>query len=292
MLRALEPLARDPHGAVALVPRKLLALVDAFVVDGRGSKRRTTLRARIARLYAPAVAALGWAPSAGERPWRRRFRSELYGFLALEIEDPAVLAEAARRGRRLLGLDPTGAPRGAGNAVPDAVAPDLADVALGAAARRGGADVFDALLAELARSDDAQLRQRALVALAQTRDPALIGRALDLALDPRLRKNERVVALRALLGAPDTRDAAWAWLTAHFDALVPLLPDRFAGQLPLAVRVCDLHRIDEIRAFFAPRVDRLTGGPRNLAQALEAATQCAARVAAQRESVLAFVDAP
>ena len=29
VLRALEPLARDPHGAVALVPRKLLALVDS-----------------------------------------------------------------------------------------------------------------------------------------------------------------------------------------------------------------------------------------------------------------------
>jgi Protein kinase domain len=34
---------------------------------------RAALRARIARLYAPAVAQLGWTPSAGERPWRRRF---------------------------------------------------------------------------------------------------------------------------------------------------------------------------------------------------------------------------
>ena len=53
--------------------------------------------------------------------------------------------------------------------------------------------------------------------------------------------------------------------------------------------MCDAQRIEEVRAFFTPRVDRLTGGPRNLAQALESAEQCAARVAAQRDSVRAYV---
>ena len=298
VLRALEPLARDPHGAVALVPRKLLELIDAFVVDGAAqAPRRAALRARIARLYAPAVRALGFSPAASESPWRRKLRTELLGFLALRIEDPAVLGEAARRGRRLLGLEqaPGRSPRQASGQDltphPEAVAPDLADLALGAAARRGGADVFDALVAELARSDDAQVRQRALGALAQTRDPALVGRALDLALDPALRKNERLITLRSLLGAVDTRDVAWAWLTAHFDALVPLLPDRFAGQIPMAIRLCDPQRIEQVRAFFAPRIDQLTGGPRNLAQALETASQCAARIAAQKASVLTYLDA-
>jgi hypothetical protein len=94
-----------------------------------------------------------------------------------------------------------------------------------------------------------------------------------------------------LLGAVDTRDVAWAWLTAHFDALVPLLPDRFAGQIPMAIRLCDPQRIEQVRAFFAPRIDQLTGGPRNLAQALETASQCAARIAAQKASVLTYLDA-
>jgi alanyl aminopeptidase len=286
VLRALEPIARDPHGAVALVPRKLLGLVDAFIVDGPDlAARRKALRARITRLYAPAVAQLGFTPQASDSPWRRRFRTELLGFLALQIEDPAVLDEAARRGRRMLGLDRDHTRH------PDAVAPDLADLALAAAARRGGADVFDALATELARSDDAQVRQRTLVALAQTRDPVQVGRALDLAFYSGLRKSERLVALRSLLGATGTRDVAWAWLTAHFDALAPLLPDRFGGQIPAMIRMCDARRIDEVRAFFAPRIDQLTGGPRNLAQALEAAAQCAARVAAQRDSVLAYLDA-
>jgi cytosol alanyl aminopeptidase len=54
--------------------------------------------------------------------------------------------------------------------------------------------------------------------------------------------------------------------------------------------MCDPERIERVRAFFAPRIDQLTGGPRNLAQALETAAQCAARVAAQRDSVLGYVD--
>jgi len=288
VLRAIEPLARDPHGAVALVPRNLLGFVDRYMIDSadpRGGARRAALRARIAKLYGPAVAQLGWTPSPGERPWRRRLRSELLGFLATQIEVPAVQAEAARRGRRLLGLDRDRVRHA------DAVAPDLAEVALAAAVRTGGAEVFDALLDALVHDDDAQLRERALVALGKSREPALVGRALDLALDPRLRKSERLFALRGLLDDAATRAAAWSWLTAHFDALLPLLPDRFAGRIPGMLRLCDAQRIDEVRAFFAPRVDQLTGGPRLLAQALEAGAQCAARVAAQRDSVLRALDA-
>jgi alanyl aminopeptidase len=280
VLRALEPLARDALGAVALVPLGLLGFADMYIVDG---KQRDVLRANIARLYAPAVALLGWKPSAAEPPWRRLFRTNLLTFLALQIEEPAVLAAAARLGRQVLGVDRDHRRH------PGATAPDLADLALAAAARTGGAEVFDAILDGFARSEDAQLRQRSLAALASTRDPALVGRALDLALDPRLRQNERLVALKVLLGSLATRDPAWAWLTAHFDALVVLLPDRFGGQLPAMLTMCDEQRIEQVRAFFTPRVDKLTGGPRNLAQALEAAEQCAARVLAQRDSVQRYV---
>jgi cytosol alanyl aminopeptidase len=279
-LRALEPFAGDAHGAVAAIPLDVLGFADQFVVSGA---QRAALRTRIAALYAPAVRALGWVPAAGDRPWRRLFRGELLSFLALEIEHPAILAEAARRGRRLIGVDRDRVRH------PDAVAPDLAGIALGAAVRTGGADVFDALVAELARSSDAQLRQRILAALARARDPALVARALDLALDPRLRKNERVVALEVMLESLDTRDAAWAWVEAHFDTLAPMLPDRFGGRLPRSVAMCDPQRIAAVRAFFAPRVDKLTGGPRILAQALERAEQCAALVEAQRGSIQRYL---
>jgi len=127
-----------------------------------------------------------------------------------------------------------------------------------------------------------------LAALGEVRQPALVARALDFSLDPELRKNERLEVLKVLLGSLATRDVAWTWLTAHYDALVPLLPDRFGGRIPSMMRVCDARRAEALRAFFAPRVEQLTGAPRNLAQALEIAQQCEARVAAQRDSVQAY----
>jgi cytosol alanyl aminopeptidase len=102
VLRALEPLARDPHGAVAAAPLELWQFVDMYVVD---AARRATLRARLGALYAPLAAQLGWRPATGEPPWRRLLRTRLIGWFALQLEAPAALAEAARRGRRLLGLD-------------------------------------------------------------------------------------------------------------------------------------------------------------------------------------------
>jgi len=281
VLRAYEQVARDPHGAVAAVPLGLFGFADSHLVDGAA---RQALRAHIARLYAPAVAALGWKATATDSPARRLYRAKLLDFLAIDIADPATQREAARLGRRLLGLDRDRVRH------PDAVDPDLADTALEAAARTGGAAVFDALVAELGRTEDAQIRERILGALSGVREPALIARALELSLDPKLRKTERLAPLR-LLASIETRDVAWAWLKAHFDELAALLPDRYGGRLPQMYKVCDPARAEEVRAFFTPRVDKLTGGPRNLAQALETAQQCAARVDAQRDSVERYVAA-
>jgi len=281
-LKALEPLARDAHGTVAAEPLDLFRSIDDFVI---GDDMRAVWRAYVARLYAPAAAALGWRSSAAEKPWRRLFRAKLLTFLALSIEAPSVLDEAARLGRRYIGLDADGAIHA------DAVDAELAGLALAAAARKGDARVFDALVAHLTSSTDAPTRNRMLAAIASVRAPSLVEKALDLALDPRLRQNERLTTITPLLGSVATHDAAWTWLKAHFDALAPLLPDRYGGTLPAAARICDRARTDDLRAFFASRVEKLTGGPRNLAQALERAGHCAAEVAAQRDGARAFLRA-
>ena len=275
VLRALESLARDPHGSVARIPLDVLRIVDTDLVD---ASQRRALRAHVAALYKPALAALGWKPSPTEQPWKRLYRTQLIGFLALTIGDPDVLAHAAKLGRQLI-ASPTST----------AVDPDLGVLVLAAAARTGNAKTFDALVAQLVASTDAQVRGRILGALGSVRDPALVERALALSLDTRLRQNERLNILGGLFGAIETRDAAWRWLQAHFDELVPMLPDRYAGFVPLLVPACDPARAAEVRAFFTPRIDKLTGGPRNLAHALEAAAQCAARAQAQHDSVAAYI---
>jgi alanyl aminopeptidase len=90
----------------------------------------------------------------------------------------------------------------------------------------------------------------------------------------------------------DTRAATWTWMQTNCDALVAHLPERDAGELPwLTSGFCTTARADEVAAFFAPRIEALPGGPRNLAGAVEAIRLCAARVAAQRNSARAFFSA-
>jgi alanyl aminopeptidase len=280
VLAALDVLAQDRHGAVAMAAMSLFTFVDDFMLD---EPLKRAFRAYLAHRYAPVVADLGWKSSPAEKPWRRLFRAKLLDFLALQLESRKVLEEAARIGRSYLGV-------GADDKLhPSVVDADLAATVLAAAARTGGYKLFDALQRQLVQSSDAQARARLLAAMANVREPALIGRALDLALHPRLRQNERLATVQPLLADVATRERAWEWIKTHFDSLAPLLPDRYGGRLPRAPQICDAAAARDLHAFFAPRVANLSGGPRNLAQALETAAVCGALVEAQRESTRAFV---
>jgi peptidase M1-like protein/ERAP1-like protein len=279
VLRALEPLARDPHGAVAVVPLDAYRLVLDTIVD---PTLRPKLARHIAGLYAPIARAVGWKPATNEPASRRTLRTEVLSALALQLDDKATLDEAARLGRRYLGIG------GDGKLHPDAVDPDLLGLAVAAALRQGDATVFDAVLARAVAATDAQLRSRLLVALGSVRDGSLLERALGLALDPRLRANERLFTLFFPLSTLETRDQAWAWIEHHFDELAKLLPDRHAARILGAYKICDGKRADAVRNFFGSRAEAYSGMPRELAHALEYAEQCAARAAAQRASVDAY----
>src|SRR5262249_46692495 len=113
----------------------------------------------------------------------------------------------------------------------------------------------------------------------------------DLALDSALRVNEVLVPLEAQSGWLETRQAVWEWVQAHFDALV----ERLGGQLQrnltrIPAKLCDAALADQVQAFFAPRVDKLSGGPRSLANTVEPIRLCAARVEAQRPSARSFFE--
>jgi alanyl aminopeptidase len=286
VLRALEPLAHDAHGAVARLPLGVFAMVDETVLD---EADRARFRAHVTHLYLPVATALGWHPAATDDNWRRAERGSILGYLALDLEEPHMLAEAAERGRAYLGMGGDGALH------PEAVDADLAGIVLGAAVRQSkvsdaaGTSAFGAALGALGKSEDSSTRSRLLRALAEVRDPALVQRALDLALDTRLRHNERLYVVGRLLADRATQDAAWTWLKTHFDALAPMLPDRFAGYAVGMPSFCDRAHEDNFRAFFTPRAAGINGAPRTLTQSLDRMDQCIARHDAQRESATQYV---
>ncbi len=277
---ALAPLANDPARAVAEAPMSMVRKARDHLVEARV---RPAVEAFVRGLYTPTYQRLGWEPRPVEDGETRLLRGSVIEFLAFVGRDPEIRQEAAARGRRFAGIG------GGGVLDPKAVDTNLAGTALAVAVQDGGPEVFDALLAHLEATDDAVLRQRLLSALGTTLDPELAMRARNLALGPGLRVNETLVTLRAQMEDPATRGDTWRWVELNFDELVERIGSTRAGGLPqLASSFCSAERAQALEEFFAPRIDTLGGGPRNLAGALERIRLCAALVEAQGPRAAGF----
>jgi alanyl aminopeptidase len=246
-----------------------------LIDEALSGEARARARDHVAALYGEAWGALGWSPRRREAAGSALLRRDLLGIMVRIARAPAVRAEAAERGRRWLGMSD-------GALHPDSLEPDLLAPALWAALHpeEGEADaaVFDRMIEAFAGSSDALIRQRLLTVLSSVEDPALAGRALALNEDPRLRVNEVMVPLFAQAETPEGRTRAFGWVTERFDALSSRLATTRAGYVPLAFGgFCGEDARERLEAFFAPRIEALPGGPRNLAAALETIALCAAR---------------
>ncbi len=275
---ALPSLVADDNRSVIERPMSLLRFArNEIVPEGQ----RAVVEARARTLYAPLHRRLGLRERAGEDGDTKLLRAEVADFLAETGRDAELRKQLVRLGTSYLGI-------GADNAIHEtAVASDLADLAVRMVAEDGDAATFDALYKRFVTTDDVALRMRLLHALGSVRD-ARSERALALALDPALHVNEVLSPVRDQLADPRTRDAAWAWFEAHFADITTRLSSNGAGFTPwLATSFCDDAMAARAEAFFAPKIETLMGGPRSLAGAVEALQLCAAKVKAQRDSVIA-----
>ena len=160
---------------------------------------------------------------------------------------------------------------------------------LGIAVEEGDQRIFDGLVERLAHTDDAEMRGRILGALGQARDATRSARALALSLDPQVRRDEALTEVFTQAGDYRTRDAAWTWLQANFEALASKVPESYAAFIPyVPTSFCDIKHADEATAFFSPRAEKHDGMPKNLRQAVESMHLCAAQAAAQRDSARGF----
>jgi len=264
---------------VATMPTDLVSFAHGYLVDEELEPRVERFGQR---LYRDHYRRLGWTPRRGrqESGEDKLLREAVIDFLALEVKDPRVRREAERRGRAYVA---------GGEIHPDAVEPNVAATALAVAVQEGDAEFFDQLTEMLFASDDAVVRGRILSALGHATDEELAARARGLALDARLRLNESTTTLRAQSRMEETREATWQWLTESFDAVKERIGQFRTGFLPwMGAGFCSEERAEQLQAFFAPKIEDLPGGPRNLAGALEAIRLCAAKVEAHQESAREF----
>src|SRR5262249_3164247 len=170
-----------------------------------------------------------------------------------------------------------------------ALDPTLARSIIDVAARFGDASLFDALLAASDRATSPDERYRYLYALADFRDPALIDRALELSIGPKLRSQDTARYLSSFLANEPARARAWAFVKAHWKELEPKVRI-FGGDTNVVASLgnfCDASSRDDIASFFQQHP--LPSATRTLTQTIERINNCIAFRAAQSGSVTGFL---
>ena len=224
------PASADPRVWSATLDA--ISEIDRLYQDTPG---QAAFRGWARRRLRPLMARVGWG---GGPPSKDRFavlRPALITAMA-ELEDPAVLGEAARRyaGFR---RDPASLPAGLRGAV------------LGIAGRQADAAAFDALRLKARSAHDPQEQRQYLLALARAEDPAIAQRALDLSLSPEVPATLGPVMVRVV--AARHPDLAWRFALAHRAELTPRLdPSQQISFMPTVLRASsDPARADDLHAY-------------------------------------------
>jgi alanyl aminopeptidase len=275
LLQWFPGFVRSPLRQIAGGPMPALR----FMMNEAAEERtRANVRTYAGRLYRKRYQRLGWRDKAGDSSDTKLLREAVVRFMVMDVRDRKGRTRAAKLGRTYAGYGI--------KEDKSVVEPQLAGLVLATAVQDGGEGLFDHLLTLLDASTDATTRSRILSALGHAETPALSERALNLALDERLRLNEIPRILSVQFRNPRTRDRAWSWLKDNFDALVSRAGRTQAGKAPwYPSSLCTEAAAADVRTFFEPRVPTLTGGPRNLAAAVEAIELCAAKALAHRASI-------
>ncbi|HEX3748288.1 MAG TPA: M1 family metallopeptidase [Bryobacteraceae bacterium] len=225
---------------------------------------------------------MGWLPRAGESDDERLLRPRLVGAVARYGGDQ----ELAKQARAL--TDKWLADR-------KAVPPEIVSAMLTTAAFYGDLDLYHRFFETLVHTQDNLVKQRLLAALGAFRIPAALEEGYQAALDKKIPLVDGFPLLLAGQGEAETRGLSFDFIEKHFDALTAGHPNIFGNDLGSYLPMsgggfCDAQSRSRFQAFFAPRVDKFQGAPRNFAQVLESIDLCIAQKSEQEASVKSFLE--
>jgi hypothetical protein len=127
------------------------------------------------------------------------------------------------------------------------------------------------------------------------RDPKAIEAAMQTVLSGKISiQSGFMLILGSGQRSPQTRKMPFEFVKAHFDEIMKDKPNIFGFELgAMLPRVgagfCDAQSRGELQAYFGPIASKYSGAPRILAQTVESIDQCIATTAAQRPSVIEFL---
>ena len=272
-LALVADLAKDPSRHIVDASIGIVAGIDEMV----GDKLRPNYQRFIRKLYLARAKQLGWQSKPGEGPDAKELRPELLSLVAGDGNDKALVAEATKLSWKWLD-DRT------------AVDPTVVGSVLRVAARYGDQALYDRLHAEAKKVTDRPERARILSALGGFTDPKIAAQALALILTDEFDLREAGGLSRGAMSDPRTRLIAYAFLKQHFDEISAKLPPAYRAYMAyFALPLCDDAYKPELESFLTPRIEKLDGGPRALAQAMEALSLCSVGRKAQAPAVEAFL---
>jgi alanyl aminopeptidase len=263
VLQTAMSLALDPRAH--LVPDNLLPNYQRFLLKNFQARARE----------------LGWAPKAGESDDTRLLRAQIVRPVATAGGDMELADQARGLAAKWFGDHA-------------AVDPNMLSSVLGTAAYYGDKALFERLLAEFKKTKDRQLRRTLIGAMSSFRERDAIDAGMNALLSGDVPFLEGAGLLFSGQGQAATRKVPFEFLKAHWDQVVAKMPTGggfdFGSVLPeVGASYCDASSRDELKSFFAPKVDKFVGAPRALDQTIESIDLCIANKAAQEPGVAAFL---
>jgi alanyl aminopeptidase len=231
----------------------------------------------IKRLFRARAMELGWQAKRSEPDDAKQLRPALLSLVAGLGRDPELGKQATALAWKWLDDH-------------KAVDPELAAAVLSVAARGGDQKLFDRLLADAKKTQDRTERSRLLDGVGAFIEPKLVSQAMAIMLTDQFDLREELGLLQGGFQNPATREIAYRFVVDNYDAISNKLPAMYRPYMAFTlVALCDDARKAEAEAFFRPRIEKLDGGPRLLAQALEQLSLCSAAKKAHTPGVVAYL---
>jgi len=268
LMSIVPQLIASPDWQVATAPIEHLI----FMYDKMANEnQKRALELRFAEYYTGKLNETG-LESTNDRD-QAQLQTALVDFLAKTAKQPELRAQLVSMARAYSGYETDSMVH------TDAANPIIVGTALVVAVDELGADFVDYLIQLAFSSTDSVVRGRALDAIGSTKDPVKAAEVRELVFSPELRDNEIRNILLPQVIMPETRDATWPWFQQNMDRILPRFPENTWGRMTfVGNEFCDTEKQAEVQAFFAGRINTLTGGPRRLAQTLESIDLCVAKV--------------
>jgi alanyl aminopeptidase len=207
-------------------------------------------------------------------------RPSLVGFVARDGEDPELIAGAKELAEKWL-------------ATRQALPAEMFGVIFNVAARNGDAALYERILAAAKTEKDEFFQQVLVGALGSFRTKELAQRDMKLLMDGVFDMRIAASLLFGPMSTPELAGIPLGLVESNYDAIVAKLPSSagfdFAAFLPeTAGRGCSAEEARAAQDFFGPRMAKVNGGPRNLAQLLETIRLCEARKKIQQPDLVQF----